>query len=112
MCEGRYARQHPRQERRRAIDLAERPQYKRKKRHRGDALVLSETERQVVVTAGSEQGERSFQVIPRLRVLAGEPASRAGGAMGDAGLGRIGFRLNVIEKVAECARISGNSPRV
>jgi hypothetical protein len=33
MCEGRYARQHPRHERRRAIRLSCRPQSKRKKRH-------------------------------------------------------------------------------
>jgi hypothetical protein len=45
-----------------------------------------------------EQDERPFQMIPRLSILAGEPASNSGGAMGDAGLGRIGPRLDVIEE--------------
>ena len=66
--------------------------------HRGDAGVRSEAKGQIVVAAGLEQGERAFQMIPRLRVLAGEPASHPGGAMGDAGLGRIGSRLDVAEE--------------
>ena len=86
-------------ERRRVIDLAQRPQYKRKIRHRGDALVLSETERQVVVAAGLEHGERPFQMILGLAILAREPARRSGDAMGDAGLGRIGSGLDVVEEV-------------
>ena len=42
------------------------------------------------VAAGFEQGECTFQMIPRLRVLAGEPASHPSGATRDASLGRIG----------------------
>ena len=97
--EGCYARQHLGHERRRAIDFAERPQYKRKIRHSRDALVLSESERQVVVAAGLEQGERPFQMILGLAILAREPACRSGDATGDAGLGRIGSGLDVVEEV-------------
>ena len=73
----------------RAIDLAERPGRNGQIDHRGDAGVKSKAKGQIVVTAGLEQGERPFQVIPRLAILAGEPASAARDAMGDAGLGRI-----------------------
>ena len=59
---------------------------------------MSEAKGQIVVAAGLEQGERPFQMIPRLAILAGEPASDPGGAMGDAGLGRIGSRLDVAEE--------------
>ena len=58
----------------------------------------AEAKGQIIVTAGLEQGERAFQMIPRLAILAGEPASHPGGAMGDAGLGRIGPRLDVAEE--------------
>ena len=44
------------------------------------------------------KSERTFQMIPRLAILAGEPASRPSGAMSDAGLGRIGPRLDVAEE--------------
>ena len=81
------------------LDLAERPQYKRKIGHGGDAEVLSETERHVVVAAGLEQGERPFQMIICIAILAREPARCSCDAMGDAGLGRIGSGLDVIEKV-------------
>ena len=37
-------------------------------------------------------------MIPRLAILAGGPASDPSGAMGDAGLGQIGSRLNVVEE--------------
>src|SRR5271165_716438 len=53
---------------------------------------------QIIVTAGLEQGERTFQMVPRLAILAGEPARNPGGAVGDAGLGRIGPRLDVAEE--------------
>ena len=59
---------------------------------------MSEAKGQIVVAAGLEQGERPFQVIPRLAILAGEPACDPGDAMGDAGLGRIGSRLDVAEE--------------
>ena len=72
--------------RNRAIDLAERPQRGRQIGHRGDAGINSEPKSQIVVAARLEQGERPFEVIPRLAILAGEPASQPGGAMGDAGL--------------------------
>ena len=66
--------------------------------HRGDAGVRSEAKGQIVVAARLEQGERAFQMIPRFAILAGEPASHPGDAMGDAGLGRIGSRLDVTEE--------------
>ena len=99
MREGRHARQHPGYEGRRALDLAERPQYKCKIGHGGDAEVLSETERHVVVAAGLEQGERPFQMIICIAILTREPARCSCDAMGDAGLGRIGSGLDVIEKI-------------
>ena len=98
MGEVRDPRLHAVDERNRAIDLAERPRRNRQIGHRGDAGVLSEAKGQIVVAAGLEQGERTFEVIPRLAILAGEPASDPGGAMGDAGLGRIGSRLDVAEE--------------
>ena len=73
----------------RAIDLAERPRGDRQIDHCGDAGVQAEAKSQIVVAAGFEQGERALQVIPSLAILAGEPASDPGGAMGDAGLRRI-----------------------
>ncbi len=96
MGEVRHPHLHAVDERNRPIDFANRPRRYRQNGHRNDAGVLSKAIGQIVVAAGSEQGERSFQVIPRLRVLAGEPASNSRGAMGDAGLGRIGSRLNVV----------------
>ena len=71
--------------------------------HRAGAGVMPEAKGQIIVTAGLEQGERPFQVIPRLAIFAGEPASHPGGAMGDAGLGRIGSRLDVAEE-GRCVR--------
>ena len=85
-------------ERNRAIDLAESPQRNRQIGHRGDAGVRSEAEGQIFVAAGLEQGERPFEVIPRFAILAGEPASDPGGAVRNAGLGQIGFRLDVAEE--------------
>ena len=66
--------------------------------HRGDAWVMSEAKGQLVVAAGLERGERKLQMIPRLAILASEPARNPGGAIGDAGLGRIGFRIAVVEE--------------
>jgi hypothetical protein len=66
--------------------------------HRGDAGVPSESKGQIFVAAGLEQGERPFEVIPRLAILAGEPASVPGGALRDARLGRIGSCLDVPEE--------------
>ena len=83
----RHTRQHLRDERSRSIDLAGGPQRKREKAHRGDAGVLSETERQIVVAPGLEQGQRPFEMLSRLAILPGEPASHSGGAMRDAGFG-------------------------
>ena len=57
--------------------------------HRRDAGVPSEAKGEIVVAAGLEQGKRAFQMILRLAIFSGEPASDPGGAMGDAGLGRI-----------------------
>ena len=98
MGEVRHPRLHAVDERNRAIDLAERPRRNRQIGHCADAGVQSEAKGQIVVAAGLEQGERTFQMIPRLAILAGEPASHSGGAMGDAGLRRIGSRLDVAEE--------------
>ena len=59
---------------------------------------MSEAKGQIIVSAGLEQSERTFQMIPRLRVLAGEPTSDHNRAMGDTGFRRIGARLGVVEK--------------
>jgi hypothetical protein len=64
---------------------------------------MAEAKGQIVVTAGSKQGERTFQVILRLRVLAGEPTCDPGDAVCDAGFGRIGSRLDVAEE-GRCVR--------
>ena len=111
MGEVRDPRLHAVDERNRAIDLAERPRRDRQIDHRGDAGVQPEAKGQIVVAAGLEQGERTFQVIPRLAILAGEPASDPGGAMGDAASGESGLASTSLRKAAACARIDGNSPR-
>ena len=86
-------------ERNRSSDVAHRPQCDaRDNAIASDAGVRSEAKSQIIVAAGLEQGERAFQMIPRLAILAGEPARDPGGAMGDAGLGRIGSRLDVAEE--------------
>ena len=59
---------------------------------------MSEAKGQIVVTAGLEQGERAFQMIPRLAILASETVGDPHNAMGDAGLGRIGSRLDIAEE--------------
>ena len=59
---------------------------------------MSEAKGQIIVTAGLEQSERTFQMIPRLRDTRRRTSMCPGGAMGDAGLGRIGSRLDVAEK--------------
>ena len=96
--EARDPRLHAIHERNRAIDLPERPRNNRQAGHRGDTGVPREAKGQIIVTAGFEQGERAFQMTPRLAILASEPASHPSGAVGDAGLGRIGARLEVAEK--------------
>ena len=73
MSEGRDPRLRG-HERNRAIDLAERPRRNRQVSHCVYAGVHSEAKGQIIVAAGLEQGERPFEVIPRLAVLAGEPA--------------------------------------
>ena len=55
-----------------------------------------------------EQSERTFQMIPRLAILAGEPASCPRGAMGDAGDGRIGSHLGVTPGYFGTARETSN----
>ena len=50
--------------------------------HRRDAGVPCEAKGQIVIAAGLEQGERPFEVIPRLAILAGEPAGDPGGSDG------------------------------
>ena len=82
----------------RAPDVAQRPQREREEKHRRDARVLSEAERQIVVAAGLEQGERAFEMMPRFYKLSGKPVGDALGPMRDAGFGRIGSRRNVAEE--------------
>ena len=89
MSKGRNPRLHEVDERNRAIHFAESPRRDRQVSHRVHAGVLSEAKGQVIVAAGLKQDKRPFEVIPRFSVLAGEPASYPGGAMSDAGLGRI-----------------------
>ena len=77
-------------ERNRAIDLARAAT----RQARGSSIAatpgsMAEAKGQIVVTTGLEQGERAFQMIPRLAIFAGEPARYPSGAMSDAGLGRI-----------------------
>ena len=85
-------------ERKRVIDLAESPRHIRQKAHRRDTGIQSETKSQIIIAARLEQGERAFKMISRLAILAGKPACDAGGAMGDAGFGRIGFGFEVVEE--------------
>jgi hypothetical protein len=103
MSKGRNPRLHTLDERNRAIHLAESPRPDRQVSHRVHAGVLSEAKGQVIVAAGLEQGERTFQMIPRFGILAGEPASYPGGAISDAGLGRVGPGLEVA-KEGRCLR--------
>ena len=98
MGEVRDPRLHAVDERNRAIDFAESPRHNCQSGHCGNALVMPKAKGQIVVAPGLEQCERPFQMIPRLAIFAGEPACEAGGAMGDAGMGRIGPRLNVVEE--------------
>jgi hypothetical protein len=84
-------RLHAVDDRSRAIDLAQRPQRDRQIGHCANAGVHPEAIREIVVAAGLEKGERSFQVISRLRVLAGVPAVHSSGAIGDAASGESGF---------------------
>ena len=80
--DARHPRLHAVDKRNRAIDLAERPRRFRQIGHRADAGIQSEAKGQIVVAAGLEQGERTFQMLPRLAILAGEPASHPGGRDG------------------------------
>ena len=64
MGEARDPRLHAVDERNRTIDLAERPRHERQMGHRRDAGVMAEPKCQIVVTAGLEQGERPFQMLP------------------------------------------------
>jgi hypothetical protein len=72
---------------------------------------MAEAKGQIVVAAGLEQGERRFEVIPRLAILAGDqlviPAARwATQASRESGRASMSLR-----RAAACARIDGNSPR-
>ena len=64
----RDPRFHSLNERNRSVDLAKRPRSNRQIDHRGDAGIRSELKRQIVVAAGLEQGERTFQMISRLAI--------------------------------------------
>jgi hypothetical protein len=86
----------------RAPDLAHWPQREREVKHRPDAAVISEPERQIVVTSGLEQGERAFEARIGVDEFSGEPVGHTGDAMRDAGFGRIGSRLDVRE---ECRHV-------
>ena len=73
---------------------------------------MAEAKGKIVVPAGSEQGERAFQMIPRLAISPANqqvaPAPRwATPASGESGLASTSLR-----KAAACARIAGSSPRM
>ena len=96
--QARDPRSHPLDERNRPIDLAESPQREGQIGHRGNSWVRSESKRHFVVAPGLEQRERAFQVIPRFGKFSREPVGDALDSMRDAGLRRIGSRLDVGEK--------------
>ena len=56
---------------------------------------MPEPELETVVPPWVEQCERAFQMIARFDVLTREPVSGPEDAMRDAGLGRVGSRLDV-----------------
>ena len=80
------------------IDFAERPRHNRQIGHRGDSGVWSEAKGQIIVAARPEQGERAFQMLPRLKIVSGEVQGDAVSPMRDAGLRGIGGRLDVAEE--------------
>jgi hypothetical protein len=86
----------------RAIDLAERPQCDRQIDHCGGAGVLPKAKGQIVIAAGLEQGERTFQFMHGVDKFAGEIVGHALDPMRDAGLGRIGSPPDAGE---ECRRM-------
>ena len=96
----RYA-PRARQRANRATDVAQRPQREREINHRHDASVVSEAEREIVVPAGMEQGDRTLHMLSRATIL-----RRTNGwtphAMRDASLGRIGLASRSLRKVAAC----------
>src|SRR5271166_3364411 len=94
-CDSRLSTSH---EGDRTFDFAERPQCNREIEHRRSAGVISKTERQIVVAPGFEQGERKFQMIARFAILSGKPVRDSSNAVSDAGLGRIGSRLDIAEE--------------
>ena len=73
-------------ERNRAIDLAERPQSKRKIAHRAHARVEAEAKGEIIVTSRLKRFERPFEVIPRLAISSRKPAGDSGDAMRDGDL--------------------------
>ena len=70
----------------------------RQAKHCAGAGIMREPTGQIVVEAGSEQGKRSFQVIPRLAIFAGEPTRHPGGPVSDARLGGIWACFDVAEE--------------
>ena len=59
---------------------------------------MSEAERQIVVAARLEQGERAFQMIACFAVFSGEPMRDPGRAVRDSGFGRVAIAVGVSEK--------------
>ena len=80
----------------RARNVAQNPQDNREEKRCSNTGVLSEAKGDIVVPAGLEQGDRAFEMLSRLAILAGEPMGRAGHAMGDAGFDRVGSRRDVL----------------
>ena len=93
----------------RPSDVAHRPQCEREVMHRRDARVPSKTEREIVVAPRLEQGQRAFQMVLRFAILSGEPARDSDCTMGNAGLRRIGPRLDVAE---ERLRVGPHRPQL
>jgi hypothetical protein len=63
---------HSLNERKRAVDLAQRPQHEREIGHGGHARVHPEAKGQIVVAARLEQRERALQMGSRFKIFARE----------------------------------------
>src|SRR6516162_11104916 len=95
VCEAHDPRIHALNQRNSLINLAERPQHECEIGHGGHAKVHPEAKRQIVVAPGLEQGESTFEMLPRFAVLSGEQMRGSGRAMSGSGLWPIRLRLDV-----------------
>ena len=80
----------------RARNVAQTPQDNREEKRCSNTGVLSEAKGDIVVPARLEQGDRAFEMLSRLAILASEPMGGAGHPMGDAGFNRVGSRRDVL----------------